>query len=216
MNYKKAENTVKLFKSSKEIDRWVVFDIDNTVALFDEIFVDYVLKVGGKTLGIEPYTTSVFDACDHVYGVDRSMELINNFYTTYHGVNKLKVYAGAPAFTKFLKKLGYNIHFATCRPGDSFPDLRIDTLKWLCNNGFEFNSLDFVPTKSGLGTEYTTNNIKPVAFDDRIDQVNNLSGECRTVFMPDWPRTSNDPIPFNVVRFTDYNDIKDWFINDSI
>lgn len=173
-----------------------IIDLDGTVADFEEGFQNFVKSKMGTRIPTSPENYFLEKAVMQ-FGEEKGQELIAGFYGEEgRGFAKLPVIGNSVRFVHLIRRLGFKIHFVTCRPVDKFPNIAADTLGWLVTNGFEFDTIDIVKSKAEFADgRWSCKGKGALAIEDNPPYVEQLLtrsgfGGVSHVFMPEYEYNS--------------------------
>ncbi len=163
-----------------------IVDIDDVLAEFPPVFMDYIEKRTRKPLEFGESQYGLEDAV--INGYPNGSELLDDFYNS-HEMMKLPPIKGGLEFIRLMKNLGFHLVALTGRPGGTFQNVIKDTVLWLSNNGFDFDEVCFSRRKGefihkhyavagGLGHS----GILKVGIEDNLKNAKEMAQHCHQVY----------------------------------
>jgi hypothetical protein len=196
-------------------DKIAIVDIDDVLAEFPPVFIEYVQKETGRRLDWSESQYGLEDAVIKDYGHG----LLDDFYTS-HEMMKLPVIPGALDFFKVLKGLGFYTVALTGRPGGTFRQVCADTIHWLAIHGFQFDEVCFSRQKGSFVKEhfYTPSGRKPeyiIGVEDNSKNAIELAGICDLVYFRNKPKAPPAE-GWNIFSFWNFKDAQNVLVDTEV
>ena len=195
----------------------VILDLDDVMADFPSVWLDYIMKKTGKPWAYKAGHYGLEQSIKDELG-DEGSRLIKEFYKEGH-LRNLPLVEGAKETFHLMKNLGMKIHVLTGRPAFKWDCIVSDTAYWLAKNGFEVDDINFCKDKGGFynermwslfGQEFV------IVIEDSYEYAKDLSDEGIKVYLRARHYNMNKTLPENMKLFWNFRDIHHDLVKDSV